>query len=470
MDKEKIRQTKVLIPLLSGTILLSLIAFLINLTSYLRSLFGFNYEYGGGMAVLPLFLLLCLFVYLFYITKKGNAKTSSFCLIGIYYISAIYSAYTWGVDIPQALLMYALTIILTGILLGSRYGLAMTLLIAATQFILTYLQSEYIIEVNNFWKSNFVDYRDTLITSVTLSIIAIVSWLSNREIESSLSRAEASEDALRHERDQLEIRVEERTRELQKLQLEKMLQLYRFADLGKLASGILHELTNPLTVVALNLDQIDTKSKLLKSTTSPREYRSIQHTLKRAVVATQHIEKYVVAAQRQIQQQTVHKRFALRGELKQVVQLFAYRAKHEGATIRLTCDYDLYLYGNPIKFNQLMSTLIANALDSYQTHMYTSKTRSAQTTRKPINISATKKRSTIRITISDSGIGIPKSAQRKIFDPLYTTKKHTHGTGIGLALSKEIVENSFRGNIAVQSALDKGTRFTVLIPFSKEVS
>jgi signal transduction histidine kinase len=76
----------------------------------------------------------------------------------------------------------------------------------------------------------------------------------------------------------------------------------------------------------------------------------------------------------------------------------------------------------------------------------------------------------IAIEIADQGIGIPRSEQRKIFEKFYRVNTglvhNTKGSGLGLALVKHIVE-AHRGQVLVDSAPGKGSRFTILIPIAK---
>ena len=67
------------------------------------------------------------------------------------------------------------------------------------------------------------------------------------------------------------------------------------------------------------------------------------------------------------------------------------------------------------------------------------------------------------MTIHDTGSGIPTSSLKKIFDPFYTTKEKNLGTGLGLYICHEII-NNHNGTIKVNSILDKGTAFTIFIP------
>jgi signal transduction histidine kinase len=67
----------------------------------------------------------------------------------------------------------------------------------------------------------------------------------------------------------------------------------------------------------------------------------------------------------------------------------------------------------------------------------------------------------VRISISDTGPGIPREKLKKVFDPFFTTKES--GTGLGLSISKEIVDEH-KGSIYVDSTPGQGTTFTVCLP------
>ena len=71
------------------------------------------------------------------------------------------------------------------------------------------------------------------------------------------------------------------------------------------------------------------------------------------------------------------------------------------------------------------------------------------------------------LDVSDNGQGIDAASLHRIFDPYFTTKREDGGTGLGLALINQIVQDH-GGRIAVESEIDKGTRFTVFLPFIEE--
>ena len=106
---------------------------------------------------------------------------------------------------------------------------------------------------------------------------------------------------------------------------------------------------------------------------------------------------------------------------------------------------------NPQLFAWVIENLLKNALDAIQ-----SKEGS-------ITINAGEKGNKFYIDVSDTGKGIPKSHFNKVFEPGFTTKKR--GWGLGLSLTRRIVENYHKGKIFVKSSeVDKGTVFRVLLP------
>jgi len=69
----------------------------------------------------------------------------------------------------------------------------------------------------------------------------------------------------------------------------------------------------------------------------------------------------------------------------------------------------------------------------------------------------------VKLSVADSGHGIPTDALKKVFDPFFTTKEFGKGTGLGLTVVKVILEEH-GGSIAVESQEGKGTTFTILLP------
>jgi two-component system cell cycle sensor histidine kinase/response regulator CckA len=82
-----------------------------------------------------------------------------------------------------------------------------------------------------------------------------------------------------------------------------------------------------------------------------------------------------------------------------------------------------------------------------------------------VRVSSEIQENIIHIKISDNGVGIPLEIQEQIFDPFFTTKDVGKGTGIGLSLVHKFVNNDLSGKISVKSIANKGSEFTVSLPF-----
>jgi signal transduction histidine kinase len=322
-------------------------------------------------------------------------------------------------------------------------------------FILTFLQINHQIEYKS-WTIEPV-WGSILIKSIIMSVIGLVSWLSNREIEKALKRAKKSELELKKERDGLEIEVQRRTEELKKAQLEKLTIFYRFANYGRMAAGLFHDIANPLTQVSLSLSRIEyqAKNKLFP------ELKEIEPIVKRAINGTKQMEKFMMMLKKQIQQQEMEKNYKPWEEIKMAIENFEYKARKMKVQMDVTHKKNIYTVGNSLRFYQMISNLISNALDSYH------EIQREENRKILIRLDADKNE--ITITVKDFGCGMSKKVMKKIFDPWFTTKDPKRGTGVGLYMTKKIVEEEFKGKIEVKSKLNKGTLFTVKFPIKRKL-
>jgi signal transduction histidine kinase len=446
-DTDASRREFILYILLVGSLILSLIA---TVSAFIGELNGASPS-GSTVKVLTFFIL---FLLGYFAARKGQSRLVSYILILFYLLVTTYSSYLFGADVPQDLLTYALIVVMSGILLGSLSAFIVTLVIAIILLILTYLQVHHLLIISSAWKSYPTTVRDSIVYDITLCIIALVSWLFNREIEKALQRAKASEAELQKQKEQLEILVEERTQELRQAQTEKLIQLYRFVEFGRGASGLFHDLVNPLNILSLNLDQLSEESKKVKQ----KEMKSLINT---ALNNTKRLENFITAARKQLQNQDELRLFSIKEEITQVIQVLNYKMKKEHLQIAISGEKNIKTFNNPIKFSQLIMNLLANAIDSYE---------DCNNDKKRIEIILKKVKNEVKITVQDWGNGIKAEHVTRIFDPLFTTKKFEKGTGIGLVICRDIIEKSFNGKISVKSVYHKGTLFTIRFPLQQPPS
>ena len=399
-----------------------------------------------GMSLEATLFIMIFFMALLKLNHAGWYKTAASLTIGIFALPMFYSFLTWGADLPAALLLAVLVITLSGILLGIRMAFLSTFLIATSLIAITELQNRNIIIVKNYWRVESNDSADMIVYSILLIIITTIVWLFIREIKHSLKRARLSEALLREERDSLEIKVEIRTQELLALETEKMEQLYRLAEFGRLSSGIFHDLINPLTAVALNLEQIKTETD--NKIVSAKSY------LSQALLATNKMEGLISSIKKQIARENSISLFSLNKEIEQTIQILSYKIRRAQVNLNFKAEEEITLEGDAVKFSQIITNLLANAIEACE-----------ETDTREIKLSLEKLSSEIRITIIDSGHGIAPENLTKIFAPFFSTKKTSgRGLGIGLAMTKDIIEKNFSGNISVTSELNHGTIFIINFP------
>ena len=443
------RRYKIFDILIRAILVLCFIALFIG--GFVNTLSLVSHEIEMNAPMKPIVIITSGMLLLLYFARKGYSKPSAQLFIILLLIAGIYNSWIWGADVPIGYLLYTLVIVLAGIVVGSKFAFNILIVISLFLLSLSYMQGTSIMKYDDYWLSSPPSIVDGIISSISLSIIALVSWVSNREIEKSLNRARLSEKELKKERDLLEIRVKERTKQLEKAQMEKMLSMYRFADLGRLSAGLIHDIVNPLTVVSLNLEQVYDQSSKSKE----ENIKALQLASKRALNGTKRIEEYVDAARKHIQKQDDRSVFPICVEIDRTKNLFSYRCRKERVSLITSCDPLIHVKGNSVRFNQCLSNIVANALDA---HTLSSKAH------KTVHISVVSLKDTISIVISDNALGMKPSVKKHIFDPFFTTKGIDKGTGIGLSMTKDIIQNSFKGTIDVESTIEVGTKFTVLLP------
>ena len=407
--------------------------------------FGSAFIYQNNtLSIWIVYLLLLFFGFLYFLSRKGFFRLASYLLLGTLFLLAAYMGYYWGIDLNSEILLYVLVIIIAGILINTRFAFIATCIILLIVIATGYLQSINIISANRYWRTTTFKISDILMLIVMFVIIATVSWLSNREIEKSLKRARKSEAELQKERDLLEVKVEERTKELKKLESEKIMHLYRFAEFGRLSAGLFHDLINPLNAVSLSIEKL----------------KVTDGSVDKAIKAAKKMEDLVVAVRKQISRQDNKNLFSLNKEIQDVIDVLSYKARKNNVEVRFLHEGDINFLGNAIRFNQAVLNLIVNAIDSY-----TPESNKEQIVEASLN----EKDKEIVFSVKDFGTGISKENLQKIFEPFFTTKDY--GVGIGLSMAKQIVEKDFCGKLIVKSDIQagqSGSTFTIMIPKNNE--
>lgn len=421
--------------LLTGSCLLILGVFLLLIISSLYVTFAPGRLIMCGICFLLLAMILTLW-------RRSHYQLAAYLLVLFYGTLATVVLALWGINTPFGELLMAVTIVVAGILLGPRHSLYTAATASLILFALQFLNEIGVHKPQLSTSLSPPVYGDALGYGIIFGILALVSWLFGETMERSLRKAQTAEAALLQEKATLEVRVAERTLELEALQFQEMQQLYRFAEMGQLSAALLHDLANQLTVLTLDIQDLQDRT--------PRS-----EALSRARHSVRHLEHMIDRVQSQLQGENAQRRFSVAGRIKDTLQLLKQKTRGKRISLEFTAreKTTLLLHGDPTRFSQAIAILVTNAIDAYE------KVTTKQ--KKVITVELERKNGYYLITVTDRGIGIPQKVRAQLFQPFYSTKQT--GMGIGLFIAKEIIEKHFAGHLALSDATDR-TAFVIQLP------
>ena len=270
-------------------------------------------------------------------------------------------------------------------------------------------------------------------------------------------------DALRNSRAQLqdwahtlEEKVEERTKELRKAQAETM-RGEKLASVGLLASGVAHELNNPLTGI-LTFSHL-LRQKMPDKSADAEDLDLVIRETKRCAAIIKRLLDFA-------REKNPEKKF---NDINQVimdtVRIVERPAHLRDIEINLHLDRNLpQIWIDADQIKQVIMNMVVNAQ-----HAVEEKGSIAISTRRVLHAPPGEETSDpvpmLEVAIVDTGCGIPEKNLRRIFDPFFTSKDVGKGTGLGLSVSHGIVE-THGGLIEVQSKVGEGSTFRVLLPLN----
>jgi signal transduction histidine kinase len=140
--------------------------------------------------------------------------------------------------------------------------------------------------------------------------------------------------------------------------------------------------------------------------------------------------------------------------LREILKGLSSVAEQKGIAFRVTiCDDPCVLLGDALQLNRAIQNVIINALQA------------CPDKKGMVTVRCTQKDFYVDLRVEDNGAGIPTAQLNKVFDPYFTTKQATSGTGLGLYITKKVIEDH-NGSIKVESTPGVGTVFTIRLPLS----
>jgi PAS domain S-box-containing protein len=330
------------------------------------------------------------------------------------------------------------------------------------------------------------------------------------ELSKEIQKRKQAEAALSKANEELEIRVQERTKALtetlNELQLTQaqLIQAEKMSSLGQMVAGIAHEVNNAINFVYGNLyyaqKYLEELLELIKlyqnhfPNNPPEIQKKIQimdfdfiiqdcdRIFESMMTGTKRIQEIVLSLRNfsrldeaDIKEVDIHQGI----DSTLMILQHRFQSTNERPEIQVIKEYSLIpqitCYSG--KLNQVFMNILNNAIDALEDsykQRYSSANKFPESKNQELTIESLKIKiktelvdeKSIKISIQDNGLGIDEKFSSKLFDPFFTTKPVGKGTGLGLSISYDIIVKKHGGEISFLSTLEKGTEFVIKIPIN----
>jgi histidine kinase len=243
---------------------------------------------------------------------------------------------------------------------------------------------------------------------------------------------------------------------------QQLIQASKMTTLGEMATGVAHELNQPLSVIKTAssfLSKKVKKNELIKDEILRTLTEEIESHVDRASKIINHMREFGRKSE------VSKERVQVNETLDRAHEIFSQQLKLR--EIEVTKDYeeDLpHIMADSNRLEQVFINLLINARDAIEEKLNGAGHPNGE---KKIFLKTSRQGRMIKIEVRDTGKGIPKPILDKIFEPFFTTKKVGKGTGLGLSISYGIVQD-YDGTIKVETEEGKGSNFIIMFPVSDE--
>jgi len=243
---------------------------------------------------------------------------------------------------------------------------------------------------------------------------------------------------------------------------QQLIQAGKMATLGEMATGVAHELNQPLSVIktasSYLIKKIKRKEKIDDEILKTLAEEMDSH-VDRASSIINHMREF--GRKSEVKKEKVQ----INDVLDKALDIFGQQLKLREIEIVKEYEENLPLIlADPNRLEQVFINLLINARDAIEEKWSQADYKKGV---KKIFLRTSSKEGMVTVEVRDTGIGIPESIIDKIFEPFFTTKKVGKGTGLGLSISYGIIRD-YEGVIKVESRENEGSNFIVQFPIPKE--
>ncbi|MFZ1249928.1 MAG: ATP-binding protein [Candidatus Microsaccharimonas sp.] len=371
---------------------------------------------------------------------RGHVRTVNWFLIIFYEFLAFVTLLTWGLNAPVGILTTSFAVILPSVLIGSKPILPVTIGTIGMLLTVQALHTLKVITPHTEALKLEADFWDVITYSTILGIFALVSWISGKYLEKNIQRTQEVETELRAQKDSLSIELEKESAELRLTQLKQIRQLHRFALLGQSTAATLHELSNHLSILNLDIDDL-------------RQQHSNSEAIANAKDGIDHINKMVRQARQQLHSydnnQTFNAISAVRRSKKDLKEKFQ-NQRISFSKPEIIGSSRFNIKGDPLAMMQISTILINNAIDACY-----------EMPNPEVKLIIENKVTELIISVIDNGVGIDSKRRTSLFKPIKSAKPA--GLGAGLYIAQHLIEDQFQGKIELVPT-DYGAHFKVTLP------
>jgi histidine kinase len=239
---------------------------------------------------------------------------------------------------------------------------------------------------------------------------------------------------------------------------QQLIQASKMATLGEMATGIAHELNQPLSVIktasSFFIRKIDRKEPLKKDTLF-NMLKKVDNNIDRAARIINHMRQFARKSDLDLVKVQINE------ILENAFEIFSQQLKLRGIEVIWQKEKNLPgINADPSRLEQVFINLLINARDAIEERWGPQETAEAN---KKIILKTRCEGSTVLCEVCDTGPGVPQAMANKIFEPFFTTKEVGKGTGLGLSISYGIVKDC-GGTIQVAPHSPKGACFILTFP------